>query len=127
MDNKSRSRLIHCSRESIDLRYFGPSMFNWIRCLLFLSCVLSFMVPVNGGLCPPGCQCDNKGLSTVCPTGDLKHIPHFLNPAIKELKVNGNKITKLEGSLTYYQKVSNEYLMCIYKLFTSLIIAIVGI
>ena len=120
MDNKSTRRLFHCLRGSVVLRYFGSSMSNWIRCLLFLSCVLS----VNGGLCPPGCQCDNKGLSTVCPTGDLKHIPHFLNPAIKELKVNGNKITKLEGSLTYYQKVSNGYSMCIYKL---LILAIVGV
>ena len=117
MDNKSTRRLFYSLRGSVVLRYFGSSMSNWIRCLLLLSCVLSFMVPVNGGLCPPGCQCDNKGLSTVCPTGDLKHIPHFLNPAIKELKVNGNKITKLEGSLTYYQKVSDSYSISISKLF----------
>ena len=74
--------------------------------LLLFTFLFSLTIPVWGGLCPPGCQCENKGLSTVCPSGELNHIPHFLNPAIKQLKVNGNKLTKLEGSLNFYNKVT---------------------
>ena len=73
---------------------------------LLVLIAFSFTSPALAGLCPPGCQCENKGLSTVCPGGELKHVPHFLNPSIMKLKVNGNKITKLEGSLNFYKKVS---------------------
>ena len=73
----------------------------WFMLLL----ILSFSIPSWAGLCPQGCQCENKGLYTMCPTGELKHIPHFLNPAIKQLKINGNRITKLEGALNFYDKV----------------------
>ena len=80
--------------------------FRWI--VVFML-VFSFVIQVWAGLCPPGCQCENKGLSTLCPAGELKHIPHFLNPAIRQLKVNGNKITKLEGALNFYDKVIFEF------------------
>jgi hypothetical protein len=78
------------------------------RLLLLFLLVTSFSIPTRAGLCPQGCQCENRGLFTVCPTGELKHIPHFLNPAIKQLKINGNRITKLEGALSFYDKVRNN-------------------
>ena len=78
-----------------------------LRWLFLILIVSSFSIPTRAGLCPQGCQCENKGLFTVCPTGELKHIPHFLNPAIKQLKINGNRITKLEGALSFYEKVRN--------------------
>ena len=78
------------------------------RWLLLFLLVTSFSIPTRAGLCPQGCQCENRGLFTVCPTGELKHIPHFLNPAIKQLKINGNRITKLEGALSFYDKVRNN-------------------
>ena len=83
---------------------FQTSVFG-LKCWLLLLLVLSFSIPSLAGLCPQGCQCENKGLFTVCPTGELKHVPHFLNPAIKQLKINGNRITKLEGALNFYDKV----------------------
>ena len=104
MDVNVNSRKMVCNRRRGFLFLQGPSAlgFRWI--LIFML-VFSFVIHVRAGLCPPGCQCENKGLSTLCPAGELKHIPHFLNPAIKQLKVNGNKITKLEGALNFYDKV----------------------
>ena len=83
---------------------FQPSAFG-LKWWFLLLLVFSFSIPSWAGLCPQGCQCENKGLFTVCPTGELKHVPHFLNPAIKQLKINGNRITKLEGALNFYDKV----------------------
>ena len=79
--------------------------FKMIPMIVNLLLALSSLSSVFAGLCPPGCQCDNKGLSTVCSKGELTIIPHFLNPAIRSLKANNNKIRKLEGSLNYYNKV----------------------
>ena len=86
--------LLRCQTAAVALKW-------WFMLLL----ILSFSIPSWAGLCPQGCQCENKGLYTMCPTGELKHIPHFLNPAIKQLKINGNRITKLEGALNFYDKV----------------------
>ena len=90
--------LLHCQTPALALKW-------WFMLLL----ILSFSIPSWAGLCPQGCQCENKGLFTICPTGELKHIPHFLNPAIKQLKINGNRITKLEGALNFYDKVIIRY------------------
>ena len=69
-----------------------------------LGCVtlvlLLLCVPLISTLCPDGCNCD--GLRTYCSSGDLGHIPHFLNPGITTLRVTNDKIKKLQGSLRLY-------------------------
>lgn len=76
-----------------------------IRSLVTLFIAFSFLSPSLAGLCPPGCECNDKKLTTICSGGDLEIIPHFLNPSIRHLKANNNKIRKLEGSLNFYNKV----------------------
>ena len=76
-----------------------------VRPVVILLLAFSFLSPSLAGLCPPGCHCDDKQLATTCSGGSLEIIPHFLNPAIRQLKANDNKIRKLEGSLNFYNKV----------------------
>lgn len=104
MESDIGTRKVSKSTKQKYVHQFQTSVFG-LKCWLLLLLVLSFSIPSLAGLCPQGCQCENKGLFTVCPTGELKHVPHFLNPAIKQLKINGNRITKLEGALNFYDKV----------------------
>ena len=104
MESDIGTRKLSKSTKQKYVHQFQTIVFG-LKCWLLLLLVLSFSIPSLAGLCPQGCQCENKGLFTVCPTGELKHVPHFLNPAIKQLKINGNRITKLEGALNFYDKV----------------------
>ena len=83
----------------LSLRVLGFKLF------LILPVIFCFLNQICGDLCPVECECDNKERSTVCTNGELKYIPQLLPPSIKELKINCNRIKKIDGTLNYYDKV----------------------
>ena len=80
----------------------GVLGFNLFVCF---SVILCFVSQIWAGLCPLGCECENKEGSTVCTNGELIYIPQFLTTSTKQLKINCNRIKKIDGSLNYYDKV----------------------
>ena len=73
---------------------------NMTFLLKIVALVLLVQLPLSSTLCPNECNCD--GLKTVCSSGGLDIIPHFLNPRITTLRVTNNKVKKLDGALTFY-------------------------
>ena len=67
--------------------------------------IFCFVNQICADLCPIDCECDNKEGSTVCTNGELKYIPQLLPASIKVLKINCNRIKKIDGTLNYYDKV----------------------
>ena len=68
---------------------------------LILLAFLAFLGPASG-LCPSQCRCDDDDLKTVCTGGNLTVVPIFLNPGVRRLDVARNRISKLEGALSFY-------------------------
>ena len=75
------------------------------KLFLMVPVIFCFLSQICADLCPVECKCNNKEGSTVCTNGELKYIPQLLPPSIKELKINCNKIKKIDGTLNYYDKV----------------------
>ena len=72
--------------------------------IIFLSLILSIIIPPLNGMCPSQCICNKK--SVHCSEGTLKNIPHFLNPDIDTLDLANNKILKIESGLTFYTELT---------------------
>jgi Leucine-rich repeat (LRR) protein len=72
----------------------------WTTMMAFLA-----FETVLGGTCPSQCQCDDKNLRVECSNSNLAVLPIMLNPSLKDLKANNNKINKLEGALSFYDSL----------------------
>ncbi|RWS25140.1 insulin-like growth factor-binding protein complex acid labile subunit [Leptotrombidium deliense] len=56
-------------------------------------------------LCPQQCVCNEKHLTVNCLSQNLGQIPITLNPKVKELYLDENKIKKISSSLNVYFKL----------------------
>ena len=68
--------------------------------LVFL---LFILIQQGSGLCPDQCKCDEIKLKSDCSEGKLEIVPIFLNPRMKLLEAQLNKIRHLEGALNVYE------------------------
>lgn len=86
------------------LKIMAPSIDTLL--LSFVSIILMCVV-VNKNIdalanCPRSCQCDEETLIVNCVEGDLDVLPITLNPSIKRLIIQNNKIRTIDSSLIFY-------------------------
>lgn len=76
--------------------------------LVQLAFLLSVMhnVSVNSlANCPPSCKCDEQNLMVNCGEGQLDVLPIALNPSIKRLIIQRNKIKTIDSSVQFYSEL----------------------
>lgn len=56
--------------------------------------------------CPNRCDCDEDTLVVVCGEGELDVLPIALNPSIKRLVIQKNKIKTIDSSIQFYAELS---------------------
>lgn len=55
--------------------------------------------------CPPSCRCDEQNLVVNCGEGHLDVLPIALNPSIKRLIIQNNKIKTIDSSVQFYSEL----------------------
>lgn len=75
----------------------------------FVSIILMCVV-VNKNIdalanCPASCKCDEETLIVSCSEGDLDVLPIALNPSIKRLIIQNNKIRTIDSSIQFYAQL----------------------
>lgn len=68
--------------------------------------------------CPVSCRCDEQNLMVNCGEGPLDVLPIALNPSIKRLIIQNNKIKTIDSSMQFYSELqfldlSNNQLLSI--------------
>lgn len=62
---------------------------------------------VNGlANCPASCKCDEMNLVVNCGEGHLDVLPIALNPSIKRLQIQKNKIKTIDSSVQFYSELN---------------------
>lgn len=89
------------------LKIMAPSIDTLL--LSFVSIILMCVV-VNKNIdalanCPPSCKCDEDTLIVNCGEGDLDVLPIALNPSIKRLIIQNNKIRTIDSSIQFYAEL----------------------
>lgn len=72
-----------------------------IDLLIFL-----FLITLTNAICPSKCVCNDKLLKAVCENSNLEVVPIQLNPEIKHLKLNNNKIDTIHLTFIFYTKLN---------------------
>lgn len=88
--------------------YFGSVMDSLIENLMWLALIVFTMhtVDVNAlANCPPSCKCDEQNLVVDCGEGTLDVLPIALNPSIKRLIIQKNKIKTIDSSVQFYSEL----------------------
>lgn len=90
------------------LKIMAPSIDNTFL-LSFVSIILICVV-LNKNIdalanCPPSCRCDEDTLIVNCGEGDLDVLPIALNPSIKRLIIQNNKIRTIDSSIQFYAEL----------------------
>ena len=70
--------------------------------LSVLLVVVTCSVRMVDAFCPSQCQCNDQTLETDCSTARLDVVPILLNPALRSLKLAGNRIASVRQSLDFY-------------------------
>lgn len=63
------------------------------------------MVASTRAICPSKCVCNDKVLKAVCEFSNLEVVPIQLNPEIRSLKLNNNKIVSVHLTFIFYTKL----------------------
>lgn len=89
------------------VKIMAPSIDSLL--LSFVGIILMCIV-VNKNIdalanCPPSCKCDEDTLIVNCGEGDLDVLPIALNPSIKRLIIQNNKIRTIDSSIQFYAEV----------------------
>lgn len=75
----------------------------WRQTLLSVFLIISCFSSSAISLCPNQCKCNESILKTTCSSSSLNTIPITLNPRLKELYLNENRIRSLSAStLSFY-------------------------
>ena len=70
--------------------------------LLLVLFVSVCYVQMVDAFCPSQCQCNDQSLETDCSSARLDVVPILLNPALRSLRLAGNRIASVRQSLDFY-------------------------
>lgn len=91
-----------CSSPVSDVaRHRGRDYFRMASVCWFLF-ILIASTSVVEAFCPSQCQCNDAALETDCSSARLDVVPILLNPALRSLRLAGNRITTIRQSLGFY-------------------------
>lgn len=76
----------------------------------FLFTVIAFLVSARETYalanCPLSCKCDEQNLVVNCGEGSLDVLPIALNPSIRRLIIQNNKIKTIDSSVQFYSELT---------------------
>ena len=69
---------------------------------MVITLLLLLLAGMASGICPSKCVCNDKQLKASCEYSNLEVVPIQLNPDIKTLKLNNNKIQSVHLTFIFY-------------------------
>ncbi|XP_067009216.2 chondroadherin-like [Anabrus simplex] len=78
---------------------------NLVRCnssTVLISLLFILLLDVSSAMCPPKCTCDDETLKASCGEAGLEVVPIQLNPDVKTINLEGNRISNVHLTLPFY-------------------------
>ncbi|KAL0268480.1 UNVERIFIED_CONTAM: hypothetical protein PYX00_010408 [Menopon gallinae] len=79
----------------------GPQTRGLIRLAILFT-----LVSATRGICPSKCTCNDKLLKAGCEYSNLEVVPIQLNPEIRTLKLNHNRIASIHLTFIFYKNLN---------------------